>query len=95
MPTIFLGYDSEPAVSRETLFNAGRAITSTGVAEATSWEELKAGGRVLITRILDAIDASDACAFDVSTLNENVLFELGYAITRAKPLLLLLDDTDD
>ncbi len=34
------------------------------------------------------------CAFDVSTLNENVLFELGYAIARAKPIWLLLDKTD-
>jgi nucleoside 2-deoxyribosyltransferase len=57
----------------------------------------RAQGRraVLVTRILEAIDTSDACAFDVSTFNENVLFELGYAIARAKSLLLLLDKTDD
>jgi hypothetical protein len=45
VPSIFFGYDSKPEVSRETLFNATRAITSTGVAEARSWEELKVGGR--------------------------------------------------
>lgn len=91
---VFFGYDSEPELSRETLFNASRAISKTGVATATSWEELKTSGRVLIGRIRDTIDTADACAFDVSTMNQNVLFELGYAIARAKPLLILLDKTD-
>jgi hypothetical protein len=91
---IFFGYDSEPEVSRETLFKASRAISSTGLATAISWEELKKSGRLLIGRIFEAIDTANACAFDVSTMNENVLFELGYAIARAKPLMILLDKTD-
>jgi hypothetical protein len=92
--TLFLGYASKPPLIRDTLYEAGREIASTGVVKVLSWEDLKIGGRVIIRQIFDAIDTAAACAFDVSTLNQNVLFELGYAIARAKPIWLLLDETD-
>jgi hypothetical protein len=92
--TVFIGYDSHPEVTRETLFNATRSIAKGDDVHAVSWEELKTAGRVLIGRIKSQIDQSAACMFDVSTMNENVLFELGYSIARAKPVNLLLDRTD-
>jgi hypothetical protein len=91
---VFFGYASEPELSRETLYSASTEVASTGLVEATSWESLKVGGRVVMTAIFEAIDDSQLAAFDVSTLNENVLFEVGYAIGRAKGIWLLLDTTD-
>jgi hypothetical protein len=91
---VFFGYASKPELSRETLYSASEEIASTGLVEILSWESLKVGGRVVITAILDAIDDSELAVFDVSTLNENVLFEVGYAIGRAKGIWLLLDTTD-
>jgi hypothetical protein len=91
---IFFGYASQPELSRETLYSASEEISSTGLVEVLSWESLKVGGRVVVTAILDAIDDSELAVFDVSTLNENVLFEVGYAIGRAKGIWLLLDTTD-
>jgi hypothetical protein len=91
---LFLGYGSSPALSRETLHTASKAITDTGLAEAQSWEDMAIAGRLVIRTVLDHIDRSDVAAFDVSTLNENVLFELGYAIARAKKIWLLMDRTD-
>src|SRR5262249_18887031 len=94
MTMIFLGYATEPEVNRETLYFAGREIASTGAVEVKSWEDLKIGGRVIIQAILEAIDAAATCIFDVSMLNSNVLFELGYAIARNKRIWVLLDRTD-
>lgn|GEM_PF-2682939 len=91
---VFLGYDSRPEVSRETLFNAGRLISETGLADVTSWEQLLVAGRIILRKILTAIDQCELAAFDVTTLNENVLFELGYAIAREKRIWVLLDKTD-
>jgi hypothetical protein len=91
---MFFGYASKPELSRETLYSASTEVASTGLVEATSWESLKVGGRVVMTAIFQAIDDSQLAAFDVSTLNENVLFEVGYAIGRAKGIWLLLDTTD-
>jgi hypothetical protein len=91
---MLFGYASTPPINRETLHEASRLIQSTTLIDAVSWEDLKIGGRVVIRKIFDAIDAATLCAFDVSTLNENVLFELGYAIAKDKPVWILLDRTD-
>jgi hypothetical protein len=93
-PQVFFGYASTPELSREALFSASAAITSTGLAEGVSWESLHVQGRLIIDRIFDAVDSAELAAFDVSTLNENVLFELGYAVARAKRIWILLDETD-
>jgi hypothetical protein len=92
---VFFGYASRPPLTCETLGEAVRAIRATGVVDAVSWEDLKVAGRVIIRQIMSEIDASAACVFDVSTLNENVMFELGYTIAREKPLMILLDKTDN
>jgi hypothetical protein len=91
---LFLGYASKPELSRETLYQGGCEIASTGEVEVQSWEDLRIAGRVIVRQILAAIDEAAVSAFDVSTLNENVLFELGYAVARGKRIWLLLDKTD-
>jgi hypothetical protein len=94
MAMLFSAYASKPEVNREALYNAGRAIAGTGEIEVKSWEDLLVGGRVIVRRILEAIKEATVCAFDISTVNENVLFELGYAIAIQKPVWLFLDKTD-
>jgi hypothetical protein len=94
MSHLFVGYASAPEVSREALYTASREIRATGAIEVIAWEDLNTSGRIVLGKITRAIDSSVACAFDISTNNENVLFELGFAIARAKPILLLLDQTD-
>lgn len=94
MDTAFFAYGSSREATRETLFTAGRKIESTGLIKSRSWEELKVGGKVVIRQIFQAIDEASLAVFDVSTLNENVLFEMGYAIARGKRIWILLDKTD-
>ena len=72
---------------------AAQLITQLGV-NAQSWEELAIGGRLVTLAVLSAIDDSDVSIFDVSTLNPNVLYELGYAIGRARRIWLLVDSSD-
>jgi hypothetical protein len=89
----FLGYSSTPELARESLQRATQLITQLGI-NAQSWEELAIGGRLIISTVLAAIDDSDVSIFDVSTLNPNVLYELGYAIGRARRIWLLMDSSD-
>ena len=89
----FLGYSSTPELARESLQRAAQLITQLGV-NGQSWEELAIGGRLVISAVLSAIDDSDVSIFDVSTLNPNVLYELGYAIGRARRIWLLVDSSD-
>lgn len=77
---VFFGYPSRPEMSRESLANAAAAIQQSGVITAVTWEELDISGRLIIGRITEAIDRATATVFDVTFLNENVMFEVGYAI---------------
>lgn len=87
----FFGYDSQPNVSRETLHAASRALNEVEGNSATSWEDLRIDGQLIITEVVKAIDLSEWAIFDVTTLNPNVLFEAGYAIARGRPIGLLVE----
>jgi hypothetical protein len=54
---------------------------------------MRVGGRIVIDEVLAALDRADASVFEVTDLNENVLFELGYAVGRSKRVFPVLDNT--
>lgn len=89
----FFGYSSVPELARESLERAAQLIGQLGV-DVRTWEDLAIGGRLVISAVLTAIDDSDVSIFDVSTISPNVLYELGYAIGRARRIWLLIDSSD-
>ncbi|MBL8216019.1 MAG: hypothetical protein JNK87_35175 [Bryobacterales bacterium] len=54
---------------------------------------LKIGGKYIINEICRQIEHSDFFCADVTTINPNVMFELGFAIARNKRVWLIRDDT--
>lgn len=93
MTTAFFAYDSASPLRAETMREAGRSLTKRGVPTRT-WEDLHTDGKGLIDEVLRAIDASDLVVAEISAMNNNVLFELGYAIASEKKVVLAFDDTD-
>ncbi len=53
-----------------------------------TWEELDIPGRFIATEILSRIEASEVIVADISRLNFNVAYEIGYAIGKGKRVLL-------
>jgi hypothetical protein len=49
-------------------------------------------GDQLSKQILDRIERTDICVFELSDMNNNVFFELGFGIGRNKPCILLLHE---
>lgn len=94
LPAVFLAYPGQPALLAETLRSTAEKIEKRHAVTATTWESLKVDGRVMISEILSAIDASTAVLADIGSLNPNVLFEVGYALASEKQVLLTLDPTD-
>ena len=90
-PTAFLAYASGVPALRETIENAVRSLNGSGVVEILSWAKLQIGGRILISTICDEIDQRDIFIADITQLNPNVLFELGYAIASNRRIWLMLD----
>jgi hypothetical protein len=59
--------------------------------EAISWEDLDNSGHLLNATILRAIDNCDIFACDLTYINMNVIFELGYAIAKRKSISVVLN----
>lgn len=62
--------------------------------EIIPWEELSTGGKIIIDEICSEIDRCDLFIADLTRLNWNVLFELGYAIAIGKQIWLTADERD-
>jgi nucleoside 2-deoxyribosyltransferase len=95
LPKLFFGYASYPNLLKETLSEAALKIEQTGIVTCTTWEQLPVAGTLIIDTIIEAIDKADVACFDVTTLNHNVMFELGYAIGAGKRIWLLFDSADE
>lgn len=53
-----------------------------------TWEELDIPGKFIVSEILSEIEQSDFLAADVSRLNFNVVYEIGFAIGKRKRVVL-------
>jgi nucleoside 2-deoxyribosyltransferase len=87
----FFAYGSQFASSGECIEEAIEQINSTGEVYITSWIQLRNSGRFIINEVLDEIDSSDFFCCDLTGLNDNVLFELGYALAKKKPVYVIND----
>ncbi|HYV42827.1 MAG TPA: hypothetical protein VEO02_13635 [Thermoanaerobaculia bacterium] len=94
-PSVFFGYPSRPAMLRETLGVAARRIQETAGVDIVTWEDLAVGGKLIIGEITRTIDSAALSVFEVTDLNHNVMFELGYAIGAERRVWLLRDTTDE
>ncbi|MBK5275337.1 MAG: hypothetical protein JJE30_09840 [Desulfuromonadales bacterium] len=87
----FFAYSSQPSSCSDAIESAITEINKSGLVNLMSWQLLNVNGVMIINEILKQIDDSDFFCADLTGINDNVLFELGYAIGKNKPIWLLLD----
>lgn len=92
-PVGFFAYASAPPSIPATIKAAIESINKSQHAELISWESLSVGGKYIIQEICDAIDDADFFCADITTINPNVMFELGFSIARDKRIWLTRDDS--
>src|SRR6266403_2244890 len=92
-PLGFFAYSSAPRSIPETVAAAIQGINRSQIAAIRSWEDLRVNGKFIISEICDAIDECDFFCADVTGINPNVMFELGYAIATGKRIWLIRDDS--
>lgn len=90
---VFLAYPGSPPLSSECMREVSKGLIHRGV-DSLVWEDLPIEGRLMIQQVLNAIDGSSALLAEVSDLNFNVLFELGYGIARDKHVWAMIDESD-
>lgn len=86
----FYAYSSNSDDLLEDIREAVKLINDSQDIEITTWEKLSIGGKYIIDGILSAIERCDLFICDLTYLNFNVLYELGYAISKKKKYGLLL-----
>ena len=91
LPVCFVAYPSTPVARAETVEKAVEIIAGSGVVTIKGWKSLFLGGRPIISRIFEEIRNCRCLIADLTGLNPNVLFELGYAVAQRKRVWILLD----
>jgi hypothetical protein len=92
MPSLtgFVAYPSAPTAIGTTIRSALELVHSEPQCpEFQTWEENDVAGRFIVEPVLTAIDDKDIFVADITRLNFNVVFEIGYAIGRRKRVHLI------
>jgi hypothetical protein len=92
-PRGFFAYPSLPVSAGEAIRAALERLNYEQIVTVQSWEALRIGGKVIIAEILKNINNCAFLCADLTGLNPNVLFELGYGIAIGKPVWIVLDTT--
>jgi hypothetical protein len=87
----FVAYPSTPAALTETVEEAIKSLQWGMVVDIVGWKSTSTSGKFVMTEICKAIDERDIFICELTNLNHNVLFELGYAIARNKRIWVILD----
>jgi Cdc6-like AAA superfamily ATPase len=95
IPTCFFAYPSEPAQLSEIVELAIDEINKGELVKMMSWKKTKISGKFVIDELCKSIDENVFFACDITCLNPNVLFELGYAIAKNKRIWVTRDKSYD
>lgn len=84
MAKVFIAYPSKPELS-EVMRQVQQKMTLD--LTVVTWERPDLGGYELIAPIISSIKESDFVAADITQLNFNVTYELGFAIGLGKRVI--------
>jgi hypothetical protein len=88
----FFVYPSHPPILANTVREAVRQLQSHSSPDHwQTWEKLNIGGQIIFCEICKAIRSAKVIIANITSMNFNVLFELGYAIGLGKPVLPVRD----
>ena len=87
--TEFFAYPSKPDVIGQTIEDAvGLVKRSADSISIDTWRSIDIAGHFISEEVTSAIENSDIVIADISVLNFNVAYEVGYAIGQSKRILL-------
>jgi hypothetical protein len=91
---VFVAYPSEPLRLKNTVRDAVSELnTERFKLHIRPWEELDIPGRFIHEEVMDNIDAAEFVVADITRLNFNVTFEVGYALGRSKRVVLTINES--
>jgi len=92
-PAFFI-YPNDPKAISNTIREAVHQLQAhSSPGSYKSWETMAVGGKLIFCEICKALRSAKLVVADITTLNFNVLFEIGYAIGLGKAVLPVRDIT--
>ncbi|WP_225042804.1 nucleoside 2-deoxyribosyltransferase [Xanthomonas campestris] len=89
----FFAYASQPKEIGVTIDSAIHDLHRySGQVQVSAWPELDIPGRFIAETVLSGIDAGDFLVADITVLNFNVVYEIGYAIGKSKRVLIVRNE---
>ena len=80
LPLGFFAYAASPPMIPSAINAAIQSVNKSQIASLRSWEELRVSGKFIISEICAAIEQADFLSADVTGINPNVMYEIGYEI---------------
>ena len=91
--TVFLAYPADPPQLSDTIERATSLANAVGTSFTfRGWPETDIAGRPLIGPILEEIDKASFLVADITYLNFNVTYEIGFGIGSSKRVLLVRNE---
>src|SRR5438045_6605412 len=91
-PLVFVAYPARPEQVATAMESAcEQANRASGQLTFETWKQQDIPGRFIVEGILEKIDASEYVVADITRLNFNVTFEVGYAIGAGKRVVLTVN----
>jgi hypothetical protein len=84
----FFAYASRPYQLTQVIQEAVETANSCGGCHYTTWEENDIAGKPLTAPIFEGLENANVLVADITTLNFNVTFEIGYAIGIGRRIFL-------
>lgn len=84
----FFAYASRPYPLTQVIREAIEKANKTGGCRYTGWEENDISGRPLTAPIFEGLNSANVLVADITTINFNVTFEIGYAIGIGRRVFL-------
>jgi len=89
MMPAFFAYPSAPTLVGETIEQAlANLRDKSGIVGVESWRETDIAGRFIAEQVLNKISDADVLVADVTQLNFNVTYEVGFALAKGKRVIL-------
>lgn len=85
----FFAYANQPEIIGSTVELCALQAKHNPSIDLSTWKELEIAGNFLATAVRSGIDSSEVIVADISVLNFNVYYEIGYAVGRGKGLVLV------
>lgn len=89
----FFAYPAAPNELGQTIERSLHIANEAGNLHVKSWRALDIVGHFIAGEVLDGINCSDIFIADISILNFNVTYEIGYAIGKGKRVLLTRNES--